>query len=231
VARRIELGDIGEPLQLVVRCGGVRRPEGWAADREKLGGGVFMDIGVHFVRAMRLLMGEPDSAFASRPMQMNTRMSGEDSLNVLFESRYGWQAHLLATWAHPWGIGPDIIVAGEKGTFHLWPDKTYVEFYPMAARPLTKLVSYVRPFWLRERLMRPELQRVRMRIPGPGLSGYVAEFREFLSAVAENRAPTTAAMDGRRDLEIVLRAYESLESGRPVEISPVSGAAEIGRSR
>ncbi len=221
VARRIELGDIGEPLHMVVRCGGVRRPGGWAADRDKLGGGVFMDIGVHFVRAMRLLMGEPDSAFASRPMQVNTKMSGEDSLNVLFESRYGWQSHLFATWAHPWGAGPDIVVAGEKGTFHLWPDRSYVEFYPVAARLLTKLVGYVRPFRLQERLMRPGLQRVRMRIPGPKASGYVAEFREFLSAVSEGRQPVTPAADGRRDLEIVLRAYDSLASGQRVEINAV----------
>ncbi len=105
VARRIELGDIGEPLHMVVRCGAVRHPEGWAADREKLGGGVFMDIGVHFVRAIRLLMGEPDSVFATRPMQVNTRMTGEDSLNVLFESRYGWQAHILGDVGASVGLG------------------------------------------------------------------------------------------------------------------------------
>lgn len=228
VARRIAMGDIGEPLHMVVRCGAVRRPEGWAADREKLGGGVFMDIGVHFVRAVRLLMGEPDSVFASRPMQVNTRMTGEDSLSALFESRYGWQAHILATWSYPWGMGPDIIVAGEKGTFHLWPDKPYVEFYPAAPRTMTKLIGYVRPYRLQEWLMRPGLQRVRMRIPGPKESGYRAEFREFLSAIAVGREPVTPAGDGRRDLEIVLRAYDSLEAGARVGIAGIAGAAVAG---
>ncbi len=227
-AGRIALGDIGEPLHMVVRCGAVRRPEGWAADREKLGGGVFMDIGVHFVRAVRLLMGEPDSAFASRPMQVNTRMTGEDGLSVLFESRYGWQAHIFATWSHRWGAGPDIVVAGDKGTFHLWPDKRYVEFYPVAPTPLMKLIGYVRPYRLQEWLMRPGLERVRMRIPGPKESGYKAEFREFLAAIAEGREPVTPAEDGRRDLEIVLRAYDSLAAGERVGIGGIAGAAVAG---
>ncbi len=116
-------------------------------------------------------------------------------------------------------------MAGEKGTFHLWPDKSYVEFYPAAPRAVTRLIGYVRPFWLQERLMRPGFERVRMRIPGPKESGYTAEFREFLSAIAEGRAPATSAEDGRRDLEIVLRAYDSLAAGERVGIGGVTDAA------
>src|SRR5262249_48977683 len=59
--RRIAGGDVGEPLYLLGHGGGVMRPRGWKADPVRSGGGVLMDIGVHYVRALRLLMGEPTS--------------------------------------------------------------------------------------------------------------------------------------------------------------------------
>ena len=47
-----------------------------------------MDVGVHYVRALRLLLGEPDRVFASRAMQVNTKLSGEHSVQLLFSSAY-----------------------------------------------------------------------------------------------------------------------------------------------
>jgi predicted dehydrogenase/flavin reductase (DIM6/NTAB) family NADH-FMN oxidoreductase RutF len=157
VAERVRAGDAGEPLQMIALTGARRITEGWVAEREKLGGGVFMDIGIHYVRAMRLLMGEPDRVIAFRSMQVNTKMGGEDGLTAHFSSHYGWHSQILTTWAGTIGIAPDIILVGDRGTFHLWPLRGYFDYYPSAPRPLTALLSYVRPYWLQERLMRPEL--------------------------------------------------------------------------
>jgi predicted dehydrogenase/flavin reductase (DIM6/NTAB) family NADH-FMN oxidoreductase RutF len=214
----IERGAIGEPLYLLAHAGGVRRPVGWAADKEQSGGGVLMDIGVHYVRALRLLMGEPDSVFASRAMQINTRMSGEDSVQLVFSSRYGWQGHLLASWSSQRGHLPDIVIAGEKGTIHLWPRNHFVDYYPVEPRFLSGLVSYVRPYVIQQKLMRPTLQRIRKRSSHPDATGYLGEMKEFVAAVVEGRAPATSARDARRDLEVVLRSYESLQSGAVLAI-------------
>jgi predicted dehydrogenase len=111
--RAIASGDVGEPLYFSGHAGGVMRPEGWKADRQQMGGGVMMDLGVHYVRAMRLLMGEPDQVLVSRAMQIHTKMSGEDSAEMLFASAYGWRARLLLNWAGPRGLSPDIIVSGD----------------------------------------------------------------------------------------------------------------------
>ncbi|MGH9881984.1 MAG: Gfo/Idh/MocA family protein, partial [Pyrinomonadaceae bacterium] len=124
----IERGAIGEPLYLLAHAAGVRRPSGWAADKNRLGGGVLMDIGVHYVRALRLLMGEPDSVFASRSMQINTKMSGEDSAQMLFSSRFGWEAHMLVSWSSQRGDLPDVVIAGEKGTIYLWPGAAFLDY-------------------------------------------------------------------------------------------------------
>jgi predicted dehydrogenase/flavin reductase (DIM6/NTAB) family NADH-FMN oxidoreductase RutF len=209
----IDRGAIGEPLYFLAHAGGVRRPSGWAADKERMGGGVLVDIGVHYVRALRLLMGEPDSVYASSAMQINTKMSGEDSVQLMFSSRFGWQGHMLASWSTQRGHLPDIVVAGEKGTLHLWPGAHYLDYYPVEPRLATKLLSFVRPYSLQERLMRPTLQRIRKRFSDKDATGYLGEMKEFVAAVAEGREPVTPAEDARQDLQIILRSYESLADG------------------
>jgi predicted dehydrogenase/flavin reductase (DIM6/NTAB) family NADH-FMN oxidoreductase RutF len=218
VARRIDLGDIGEPLHLLMHVGGIRRPEGWAAEREKLGGGVFMDIGVHYVRAMRLLFGEPASVLALTAMQVNTKITGEDNLRACYSGAAGWTADLFTTWSAKPGILPDIAVLGDRGTYHLWPRAKHVDYYPAIPTRILKLLEYVRPYRLQARLMRPSFGRVRVRVPGEETTGYVLEFREFLNAVVEEREPATTARDARRDLEIVVRTYESLARSERVGI-------------
>ncbi len=217
-ALAIARGDIGEPLYFQVHAGGSRSPSGWQADPVAAGGGVLMDIGVHYVRALRLIMGEPQRVFASRSMQINTKISVEDSVQLLFSSGYGWQSHMLLNWASPRGDCPDIIVAGEHGALHLWPGKPYFDFYPAAPTPILQLLSYVRPVWLQEKLMRPGLGRVRRKIPDADLHGYSTEVKEFLAAVAEGREPAGSPEDARRDLEIVLSGYQALNEERWVEI-------------
>jgi predicted dehydrogenase/flavin reductase (DIM6/NTAB) family NADH-FMN oxidoreductase RutF len=219
--QRIARGDIGEPLYFLANAAGVRRPRGWAAQAERMGGGVLMDLGVHYVRGMRLLMGEPQSVLASRAMQIDTRISGEDSMQVLFSSQFGWEAHMLFSWSSLLGHLPDIIVTGEKGSFHLWPGASYIDFYPVAPPLIRRLLSYVRPHWLQEKLLRPQQGRVRIKLSNHEGSGYLGEFREFLAAVAEEREPASLPQDGRRDLEIVLRCYEAKAKEVRVEIPPI----------
>lgn len=212
--RAIERGWIGEPLYLLAHVAGVMRPSGWKADLAQAGGGAWMDHGVHYVRAMRLLMGEPSRAFASRAMQVNTKVEGEDSLQVLFDSDFGWQAHMFLSWAAGRGPLPDLVVHGEKGVLHLFPRSPYIDFYPNQATPISALLSLVRPYWLQDKLRRPRQQRRRVRLHDSDLTGYVYEVREFLSAVTDGRPPVTSPQDARRDLEIVLGGYRALDDER-----------------
>jgi len=216
--RGLSAGDIGEPLHMLVHGGGIRQPRGWAANKDRMGGGVLIDIGVHYVRAMRLLMGEPNRVFSSRAMQTHTKIEGEDSVQVMFSSELGWQSHMLLSWSTQRGDLPDIVDAGDLGTFHFWPGARFFDYYPVSPRLLTRALSFVRPHSLRDKLMRPSLQRVRRAVKDQDPTGYRGEFEEFMAAVSENRPPITPPQDARRDLEIVLTAYESLRSGTPTSI-------------
>jgi len=180
-----------------------------------------MDMGVHYVRALRLLMGEPDKTFATRAMQIDTKISGDDSVQLLFSSDAGWQAHMLLSWISSRRDLPDIAVCGESGTLHLWPAKSYIDYYPARPPFLPHLLSYVRPYWLQEKLMRPRFGRVRTHVRNGEASGYLNEMREFLAAIAEERDLASPAEDARRDLEIVLRCYAALETDRWVNVPRV----------
>jgi predicted dehydrogenase/flavin reductase (DIM6/NTAB) family NADH-FMN oxidoreductase RutF len=217
---RIERGDIGEPLYFLAHAAGIRRPRGWGASAERMGGGVLMDFGVHYVRSLRLLMGEPDRAFASKAMQIDTKIAGDDSVQVFFSSKVGWEGHMLLSWSSLRGHVPDIIVSGDSGSLHLWPGTNFIDYYPVAPPLLPRLLSYVRPYWLQEKLMRPQFGRVRVKLSDKEGSGYLGEMKEFLAAVADNRPPLSPPEDGRRDLEIVLSAYQSLYQRIPVDIPP-----------
>ena len=216
--RRIIEGDVGEPLYFFAHIAGVRRPRGWAGQSERMGGGVLMDMGVHYIRALRLLLGEPDTVFASRAMQIDTKISGEDSAQILFSSHTGWEAHMVFSWATLRGQLPDIIVAGEKGTLHLWPGAAYFDFYPVEPPLIPRLISYIRPYSLQEKLMRPRFGRIRLKVAGGEGTGYQGEMREFLAAINEDREPVSPAEDARRDLEIVLHCYRALADRSIVSI-------------
>jgi len=217
--QRIARGDIGEPLHFLAHAAGVRRPRGWAANVERMGGGILMDIGVHYVRGLRILMGEPNGVIATRAMQIDTKIAGEDNAQMIFSSEAGWQAHMLLSWSSLRGHIPDIVVAGEKGTLHLWPGASYLDFYPVRPTAILRLASYIRPYWLQAKFMREQFGRIRIGLRDKE-SGYQGEFREFLAAVAEGRSPVSPPQDGRRDLEIVLNCYEALSKHTSVAISP-----------
>ena len=214
----IALGNIGEPLYLLAHAGGVRGQQGGSVDEDPLGG-ILMDIGVHYIRAMRLLMGEPDRVFASRAMQVNTKIAGEDSLQMLFSSQFGWESHMLLSWASNRGHLPDLSIMGDRGTFHIWPATPYLDYYPIEPRPLTRMVSYVRPSWLQSKLFRPSFQRQRIYSKNADPRGYETEFREFLAAISELRPSASPPEEARRDLEILHRVYDAMKTERWVEIS------------
>ncbi len=217
VCRRVQAGDLGAPLHMLAQTGAPRHPQGWVADRDQSGGGVFLDIGIHYVRAMRLLLGEPAQVTAFRPLQVRTEMSGEDGLVAIFSQPGKWHCQIVTTWAATLGKLPDIVLAGDRGAFHLWPRTGYFDYYPIAPRPLTSLAARLRPHWLRARYMRPEWQRLRVRVGRPD-NGYREEMCAFLNAIATGSAGVESACSARRDLELVLCAYQSMESGRAEEI-------------
>lgn len=147
-------------------------------------------------------------------------MSGDDSVQALFSSSYGWQAHMLLNWSSPSGDSPDILISGDKGTLQLWPGRSYVELYPAEPQLLTTMVSMIRPAWLSEKLMSRSLQQVRLPIPARDRIGYLNEVREFLAAVAERRQPGDNRRGRKARPGIVLRSLAQNETWVSIPPAP-----------
>jgi predicted dehydrogenase len=53
---------------------------------------------------------------------------------------------------------------------------------------------------------------------GPVELAHLAQYRDFIGAVRDGRAPAVSLEAGRRSLATVLAVYESARLGRPVEL-------------
>jgi predicted dehydrogenase len=177
--------------------------------------GILKDVAVHYVRAVRYLFGEPDSIFAVRA-EPGKLLASEDNVTFVLASDLGWQATLSCSWQASAGRCPEFIVTGSEGGLKIWPESDAVDLYSQTPTLRTRLVSRLRPWWLQSLFSSSENQRRRLRLSGEDRLGYRAELRDFLRRAEAGRPDTESAREARRDLEIVMAGYESLERRGPV---------------
>jgi predicted dehydrogenase/flavin reductase (DIM6/NTAB) family NADH-FMN oxidoreductase RutF len=213
-AELLKIGTFGEPLHLNVRGGGMMKLHGWKGDASKMGGGIIIDFGIHYIRMLRILLGEPSRVLASCGMQSNLLMEGEDSAQLLFEGHSGWRAHFFLTWSSHLGNGPDVELYGTKASARFWAFRPYFDILGPDTSALSRLLPMLRPAFLREKIgVIREEGRTRVHLnEGDGGAAYTWEIKEFLAAIAEKRKPVSTFADARRDLEIVEAAYSSLKT-------------------
>lgn len=204
---RERLSDIGAPRLFLASA--MRREE---ADRNT---GILLDSTVHYIRALRCLYGEPESVFATQ-----AEGYGSDNVTMLLSSPEGWRATVLQSWQASAGRVPDIIMAGTDGALKLWPENSELHLFPNRPNLLTRVVSNLRPWWLREFFRSLETQRIRIPLPQHDRMGYQAEIREFLRSIEEETPSQESALSARRDLEIALAGQLSLSTGSPVDCAP-----------
>jgi myo-inositol 2-dehydrogenase/D-chiro-inositol 1-dehydrogenase len=181
--------------------------------------GILLDFSVHHVSAVREIYGEPDRVFAS--CASSAAGDGmQDNATMVLSSSAGWQASLALSWQASAGSHPEFIISGSEGAMKIWPNSRSVDLYPSSPGPLTRLISRIRPHWLQQALMFPEMQRRRFFLPREDRMGYRAELAAFLEAINKGRPDVSSAQEARRDLEIVMAAQVSLDSGVPVPCGP-----------
>jgi predicted dehydrogenase len=177
--------------------------------------GILLDSTVHYIRAVRCLYGEPDRVFATQ-----AHGPSGDNITLLLSSPEGWRATVWQSWQASAGRVPDIIMTGTDGALKLWPENSELHLFPNRPTALTRLVSSLRPWWVRELFRSLETQRVRIPLPQHDRMGYQAEIREFLQSIEEGTPTVESALSGRRDLEIALAGQLSLSTGSPVDCAP-----------
>ena len=185
----------------------------WRSTKALQGGGVMMQIAIHYLDLLRWLLGPVQRVTARTATLARHDLEVEDSGIAILEYACGAVGVVQASTAIKPGLEPRLEVHGERGTVLIEGDR------------------------IRDWALGDEAERARMRGFGrPGErtgSGGEADFgwedhraaiANMIDAIRSDRQPAVSGEEGRRTLEIVLAIYRSAELGTPVELADVQGA-------
>ncbi len=205
------LGEVGPLYYLRCRYGHGGRPnfeKEWRADKNLCGGGELLDQGVHVVDLFRWFMGDFEEAFGYVPT-CSWNIPVEDNAFALFKK--GKQIALMHTSWTQWknifsleifGEAGYLIVEGLGGSYG--PEKLKI------GKRLRSKGAFIGGV--------PDEEVIEFN--GPDIS-WEAEWREFLSAIKENRLPLGNGQDGLEANRMIEAVYVSARENRPVKISEV----------
>jgi len=202
--RLVEAGEIGDLYS--VRCvyGHGGRPgyeKEWRASREMCGGGVLVDQGVHVIDLCRWFLGEFEEAYG-RVETHHWNMEVEDNAYALLKDKRGRTACLQVSWTE-WKNRFSFEVFGSKGY-------AMVQGLGRSYGPERLIVG-------REvGAGKPPVETVR-EFPGEDIS-WIEEWKEFASAVREDREPLGSGYDGLMANKLIAAVYRSAEKNRPEKI-------------
>lgn len=169
-------------------------PSGWKLDAEKVGGGVSIDSGIHNVDMIRWVVGEVRTVTAFTNRLIRTEITGEDTGCILFRHVSDALSVLTLTWAARFSADREypLKVYGSEGSlaWAAWDD------YVIVCRG-------------------GETMTVKA---GDFSESFKAEIEHFVDCIELDKTPLTSGEEARRDLELVLAAYESAKTGRAVEV-------------
>jgi predicted dehydrogenase len=197
VARTRELmdeGELGELRLIQIYNEGFQTTSGWRTSLDSVGGGVFIDGGIHGIDILVNIGGLPDSVFALQPPKVNIQSEGEDGMVMvakLPEGGVGLINYSAATASNE--SRQEVAVTFSKGV---------VRFDPFGV----DLTVNTRDGKRTEALEDGRTAALR------------AMLREFRDCIVENREPAMSARDGLRDLAVVLAAYRSVATSEEVGV-------------
>ncbi len=215
VSELLEKGTIGEPALIqVTREANLTEDflseRRWFLDSHEAAGGIMMSGGIHDVEKMRMLLGDIRSVCALRAPQRFTEMEGDDTSVAIIQFESGAVGTLLESFVMKslaTAAGSEVHalrIDGDLGSLSVQDGKT------------------IRLFSEREDL-RLGGANTQHEILVPVADTFALEVQHFLESVRTGREPITSGRAQRRALEVVLAAYQSMESGgRPVKL-PRSG--------
>ncbi len=210
VRELIEGGVIGQPalLQMTRQCylnSSFLEERPWFLDAGAAAGGIMMSGGIHDVETMRMLLGEIESVYALRARQRFLEMEGDDTSVALIRFRDGVAGTLVESFT----MKSLATAAGsEVHTLRIDGDLGHLA----VVDPTTIRVFSERPDYA------PGGALMEHSIHVPPADTFVLEVAHFMQCIRSGDEPITSGRLQRRPLEIVLAAYRSMETGRPVRL-------------
>lgn len=197
----IDRGELGELKHIhATKYGKIPRgmpglDTSWFFEKARAGFGGFGDIGIHAIDALRWLAGaEAKNVYAKIDRLIHADIALDDIGTMLIEFQNGVVASQQSGWANPAGnptwLSVSFEVLGTEGAALI--GKPYHDF------ELADGLKSERISWWRADI------------------GWLVN--EFVEAVEQDRKPAITGQDARAALEIMIAAYRSAETGRPVDL-------------
>ena len=219
----IREGVIGRVVWVNIAAAGAHRPvQHWKNQRASMGGGVLIDVGVHYIDILRFWLGEPELVWATYPPQLNEQFEGEDSVVAMLRFEGGVVATIALSWSsHRSPSAPHIEVSGELGSVELRFDRPFLLHYaPLPRHHWSHDLKGALPWRVSSRISRflPKAGKRRVQVRNQDLIGSEALIDDFIEAIATGRAPAVPGVEGLEDLRVVLAAYQAAETGVPITL-------------
>lgn len=162
--------------------------DGWRGTLAIDGGGALMNQGIHALDLLVWMLGRPVTVSAQTGQLAHDNIEVEDVAAATITFESGAIGLLLASTAAYPGRPVRLSIHGDRGTAIMDDDRLVTA--DGANEPGSGSVELA----------------------------HLAQYRDFVAAAAEGRAPAVGLADGRRSLATVLAVYESARLGRPVEM-------------
>ncbi|MFC9690545.1 Gfo/Idh/MocA family protein [Kribbella sp. NPDC056951] len=194
--------------------------DGWRGTLAVDGGGALMNQGIHALDLLVWMLGRPVQVSAQTAQLAHQNLEVEDvaAATITFES--GAIGLLLASTAAYPGRAVRLSIHGDQG-IAVMDDDRLVALTTEGGEGVERHTSSRPGEGAAGGVGRGVAEAATPSGAdgwGPVQLAHLAQYRDFVGAVVEGRAPGVGVADGRRALATVLAVYESARVGRPVEV-------------
>jgi predicted dehydrogenase len=179
-------------------------------------GGVFSNQASHHIDLLEWMLGEPASVFAKSSTAL-VDIEAEDTGVAVIKFRNGALGVIEATTAtRPKDLEGSISILGEKGTVEIGGFAVNVmkTWNFTDARPGDEEV----------------LEKYRENPPDVYGFGHVAYLQHVVDVIRHGHASLVDGLEGRKSLELITAIYESIETGREVQLRYAPKQIRLGRT-
>ena len=187
---------------------------GWRGTIALDGGGAVINQGIHTVDLLLWLLGEAVEVFAWTGCLAHERIEVEDTAVATIRFATGALAAVHATTSAYPGLTARLQVHGTTGSAVI--DNDRLAYFSAAPHDDSGRAGAL----IAEagKLLAAEPEQAAGADPAALSGAHVAQYRDFLDAVARGRPPGVTVADATRALAVVHALYESARSGRPAPV-------------
>jgi predicted dehydrogenase len=205
VKKLLDEGVVGK-INIIRSCLLGWYPSDWMCDPKK-GGGMIIDTSVHNADLIRWLTGsEVERVYAESGafvIDECKEMMTEDNAIYLLKMKNGVIGEVYSSWTGKGAGGFSLEIFGTKGMMFSHPLSQ-----PLAVFSAKKIPNeFISEGW-----------NLTSFLPPIKASGWFDSLKHFVNCIVKDKEPMVNGKEGRADLEVVLAAYKSSKTGKPIEL-------------